>query len=231
MATVAETTLKPPYVAYKTFTNCLNKLRETTVPDRIDPSLFAGQSGSTIAAMIQAIKYFGFVDSDGKPQPRFRELVLAGDEERGPLLKQLLVEKYPFLTQGDFSLETATSKQVEQAFKDQGITGSTVTKGVSFFLAAADAAGMKTSPHIKAPKPPRGNSTNKPRRKPAPDTPPQPAAASASASPSNSAATLLLSKFPDFNPAWSEDLQQKWFASFETLQKLMAGSDKAGSGT
>lgn len=229
MATSSENTLKPPYVAYKTFTNSINKLRETTVPDRIDPSLFSGQSGSTIAAMIQTIKYLGLVDEAGKPQPQFREFVMAADEDRGPLLKKLLVEKYSFITQGGFNLETATSKQVEQAFRDQGINGSTITKSVSFFLSAAEAAGIKTSPHVKAPKPPRPTGATKVRRKVAPENSPPPPAMQEQQN-NHSPARLLLSKFPDFDPSWSEDLQKKWFASFETLQKLMAGGDKVGGG-
>jgi hypothetical protein len=181
--------------------------------------------------MIQAIKYFGLVDGAGKPQEVFRALVKAEDSQRAPILKNLLLEKYPFVTNGDFNLANATSGQFEKAFRDQGISGSTVTKSVSFFLAAAEAAGIVMSPHVKAPKPPRSNVAGKVRRKNpvgsasgAGNNATQPL----SSQPSGSTATLLLNKFPDFDPTWTDELKTKWFASFETLQKLMTDTAKIG---
>jgi hypothetical protein len=31
--------------------------------------------------------------------------------------------------------------------------------------------------------------------------------------------SLLLSKFPNFDPSWSDDLKLKWFAAFDELLK------------
>lgn len=215
--------IKPPYVSFTTFVNSINKLREIGIPNRIDASVFMGQSGSAIAALLGAIKYFGFVDEDGIPNEKFAQLVDTSDEKRGEILKPILLDRYQFITNGDFDLASATSQQVEKAFRDQGISGSTVTKSVSFFLAAAQLAGLTTSPHVKAPKPPRSNSgVSKPKRRHnttdngIPATPPVHHA---------SAAELLLGKFPNFDPTWPDDIKKQWFESFGTLQGMM-GSDK-----
>ncbi|MEY2168850.1 MULTISPECIES: DUF5343 domain-containing protein [unclassified Rhodanobacter] len=225
MAAQKEVTIKPPYVSFTTFTNAINKLREVGVPNRIDASVFRGQSGSGIAALIGAMKYLGFIDDAGTPSGTFKQLVDSKDEERGAILKPVLLDRYKFITNAGFGLENATSQQVEQAFRDQNISGSTVTKSVGFFLAAADLAGLKTSSHVKPPKPPRSSGGSRPKKRAmskgaAADTPSTPHAKGA-----KSTAELLLEKFPDFDPAWDVDLKKKWFDAFGTLQTKMLKED------
>ncbi|WP_148297903.1 MarR family transcriptional regulator [Synechocystis sp. PCC 7509] len=53
----------------------------------------------------------------------------------------------------------------------------------------------------------------------------QPTAANKSNS--STLAELLISKIPEFNPSWSEDLQLRWLAAFEQLIKL--GAEKSSS--
>lgn len=227
MATQKEATIKPPYVSFTTFTNAINKLREIGVPNRIDASVFRGQSGSGIAALIGTMKYLGFINEVGTPSDTFKQIVDSKDEDRGAILKPILLERYKFVTDAGFGLENATSQQVEQAFRDQNISGSTVTKSVGFFLAAAELAGLKTSSHVKPPKPPRGG--NGPRQKrrvvgkgaPVDVTPPPHATGQ------KSAAELLLGKFPDFDPAWDAELKKKWFDAFGTLQGKMLKEDQS----
>lgn len=224
MSAKPESIKSPPYVSFKTFINSINKLGEHGIPNRIDPSVLNGQSGSTIAALLGAFKYLGFMDDAGTPDSSLRSFADADADGRAEILKPLLVEKYPFVTQGDFDLAHATSQQVEKAFRDQGINGSTVTKSVGFFLAAAHMAGLSTSNYVKkakgpkvgfggAPKPrkKRGSLSRKPDEVQLPPAPP------AAQSPSQ----LLLAKFPNFDPEWSDALKASWFESFGTLQKMM----------
>ena len=42
-------------------------------------------------------------------------------------------------------------------FRELGITGSTLTKTIAFFIPAAKECGIEVSPHIKAPAAPKGN--------------------------------------------------------------------------
>ena len=46
----------PPYATFASFITFLNKLRETQVPSRIDPSVFGNASGSLSYSIIAALK-------------------------------------------------------------------------------------------------------------------------------------------------------------------------------
>jgi hypothetical protein len=37
--------------------------------------------------------------------------------------------------------------------------------------------------------------------------------------------SMLLSKFPDFDPSWNDDLKLKWFAAFDELLKKGVSRD------
>lgn len=214
--------LTPPYVPYRSFANSLNKLSERGLPGRIDSSVFSGQSGSTIAALLAAYKYLGLMHESGAPSEMLKSLVAVEEGDRGPLIKELLETRYTFLRHPDIDLNNATAQQIESAFREQGIGGSTITKAVSFFLAAVSAAGVAVSKHIKAPPPKRNGAPRTKRSKtrglpdvetPAAPLPPQ--------RPVQSAAELLLAKFPDFDPSWPEDIKAKWFESFSSLRGAM----------
>lgn len=215
--------LTPPYVPYRTFNNSLNKLQERGVPGRIDASVFTGQSGSGIAALLAAYKYLGLMTESGAPTDTLKQLVAATESDRAPLIKELLESRYEFLQQPNIDLSDATTQQIEQAFRDQGIGGSTITKAVSFFLTAATAAGLEVSKHIKTP-PPKRNGAPRAKR-----SAKSKSAAGADASPvvhahtshKQSAAQLLLAKFPDFDPSWPEEIKTKWFESFSSLRGAM----------
>lgn len=231
MAAQNEQVIKPPYVAYRTFVNSLNKLQEWGTPGRIDSSVFAGQSGSGIAALLAAYKYLGLMEDSGAPSAALKELVKHGESERGPLMRALIEGRYEFLKPPSIVLADATTQQIEAAFREQGIQGSTITKAVSFFLSAAQDAGIEVSKHIKTPQPKRNGSTGtKARRaKSSAGTPPPPPPADphahrhAKASP----VELLLAKFPDFDPAWPEDIKKNWFESFGALRgAMLKGEDQ-----
>lgn len=153
----------PPLVSIGSYTGFLNQLREHgSVPTRIDKTLMGKSSGSQISAMMAALKYLGHIDEAGKPSDEFKNLVLASDEARKPLLAALLKERYAFLfNDANFDLEQATSGEMAEKFRALEITGSTVTKTIAFFLAMAKEAGIKVSAHIKPPPAPKGNGSGK----------------------------------------------------------------------
>lgn len=148
----------PAYVSFAAFTNFLNKLRDTGVPSRIDRSLMGSASGSLISSVLAALRSFELIDEAQRPTDAMRTLVMASDEGRKEVFKELFEKGYSFLTgDPDFHLETATTAQLTQKFRDQGMSGSTVTKSIAFFLALAKAADVKVSPHMKAPPAPKSN--------------------------------------------------------------------------
>lgn len=74
------------------------------------------------------------------------------------------VRIWPSVSSVPNTAQRATTGQVEQAFKAQGVTGSTVNKAVLFFLNAARESGVEVSPFVTAPPVAR----SAPRRTPAP---------------------------------------------------------------
>lgn len=153
MATTQEKTLTPAIISYGALINFLDKLREHgDVPTRIDRTLMPSASGSQVFALLGALKFLQLIDDSGRPNEAFRRLVLASDEERKPMISELMRERYDFLfNDPHFHLDKATSGLMAEKFRDLDISGSTVTKAVSFFLAAAKEGGIKVSPHVKPP--------------------------------------------------------------------------------
>lgn len=157
----------PPFTSYSSYINFLNQLREHgTVPTRIDKTLMSKSSGSQISATMAALKYLGQIDEAGKPSEQFKKLVLGTEDDRKPLLAALLKERYQFLFDDvGFNIEQATSGEMAEKFRALEINGSTVTRTIAFFLAAAKEAGIKVSPHIKPPPAPKGAAKKSPKAK------------------------------------------------------------------
>jgi hypothetical protein len=63
--------IKPPYATFGSFIGFLNKLRDTTIPNRIDPSVFGNASGSISYSVIAALKSLGLIDEAGTPSSTF----------------------------------------------------------------------------------------------------------------------------------------------------------------
>jgi len=142
----------PAYISYSAFISFINGLRETHIPMQIDRSVMPKASGSQISAMIVSLKFLHLIDENNKPLPLMKQLVEAADEARGPVIEKAIDGAYGFLlSDGEFDLEKATGQLVAEKFRAQGISGSTMSKAIAFFLAAAKDAGIKVSPHIKPP--------------------------------------------------------------------------------
>jgi Family of unknown function (DUF5343) len=152
---MADTTkqLSPPYATFGQFISFLNKLRETGIPSRIDPTVFGNASGAAYS-IISALKFLKLVDESGAPSKQFTDLVKATDDSRGALLKPLIQKGYPSLFTADVDLTTMTAGQFDEHFRlEYGISGSTVDKVALFFTAACRAADIPLSAHIQSRKP------------------------------------------------------------------------------
>lgn len=164
MAEKTEKSILPPYIAYKSFASFIKGLRETGTPQQIDRSIFPTMSGSGQSAMITGLRFLNLVDDKGIPTKLLKQLVEASGENYTTMLRDALVESYGFLTKGDINLEQASGKQVEDKFREKGVSGSTVTKCIAFFLAMAREAGIKVSSHVRPPKPIRANGVKRSKR-------------------------------------------------------------------
>lgn len=143
--------MAPPYATFPSFVNFINKLRETTVTSRIDPSVFGKASGSIVYSTLAALKSLKLIEADGTPSQTFHSLVQATDEARKPIWEKIVKAGYPTLFGGSLDLTKATAGQFDEHIRDNyDASGSTVDKVAAFFIAAAQAGGIDLSHHLKA---------------------------------------------------------------------------------
>lgn len=138
----------PPYIAYRTFRNFVDSLR-VAMPGRIDRSVMHTMSGGAQGQMMHALRTMDLVSQQGLPTETFKRLVIAEGVERQKALSTALHSGYPFLFSPSIDLATATGKQLLEQFADVPLSGDTVKRSVSFFLAAAKDAGIALSPYFK----------------------------------------------------------------------------------
>ncbi|MDA0676816.1 MAG: hypothetical protein O2788_02285 [Chloroflexi bacterium] len=246
-------TALPPYVPYRTFQTFLEYMQDG-IPARIDRSVWGSRfSGSSGTQLVTALKSLQLVDANGHPEPVLEQLVFAEGERRRALLRGLLEDYYKPVFRLD--LARATRNQFHEAFRSFGAREGVLTKCEAFFIQAALAAGIQLSQYILAGRHQgrrrsggakggaRGGARNSvaaasPALQPtaaqmvspeAAPAMPAVAAVAADASPQLVAklnvAELILSKYPDFDPSWTPEVQAKWL---EGMTKLYEGLAAAG---
>lgn len=151
------------YVPWGTFRNSIDRLSEG-LPHQVDPSVFPTYAGGTRTQLIAALKFLSLIDEDnGTPTDMLRELVQKNELERKPILKRVLREAYSDLI--SLNLEKATLDQVSDVMEQSyGVSGTTRTKAVRFFLHGAKEVGIKLSPYLEKAKPSAGSRTRTKRK-------------------------------------------------------------------
>lgn len=217
--------LTPPYISIKTFLNFLERLTKVGLPNKIDRSIntMSSFSGLAQAQLITTFKYFHLITGqDGTPAEKLHELVSAKDDKQKQILREIVKSSYPFIFKDGFDLKGATSRQLQDRFESAGAGGGTTRKSVAFFMSIAKYTGIELSPHIKNFKV-TGNRTASPKK-------PKKVIANKdhefkkdidSKEESDDWKRLLLSKYPNFDPEWSDDVKSKWFEGMKDLKELM----------
>ena len=142
--------VSPPYATFSTFLSFLNKLDETGIPSRIDPTVFGNASGSAYS-IIAALKFLKLIEESGAPTPNMLALVKAPEDTKPAVLKEVIQKGYPSLFKADANLGTMTAGQFDEHMRSEyGVQGSTVDKIAAFFIAACKMAGLPLSPHLIA---------------------------------------------------------------------------------
>lgn len=216
----AEVKSLPPYVPYKTFKNFTEGLR-VAMPARIDRSIMGSLSGAIQSQLMNALKYLKLIGPTDTPTDRLTLLVNSEGAEQQKVFRDILHVGYPFIFHDGFELARATPRLLDEQFDKVGATGDTVRKCIAFFIAASKDAGISLSPHIKSKRPRqlsqrirKSNGETISRQTNENDD--------VSSRPESLGwAQLLLAKFPSFDPAWSPDVQAKWFDSFGKLMKTV----------
>jgi Family of unknown function (DUF5343) len=154
----------PPYTSYRTFKTFIEDLQEHGVPSRIDRSVLTRFSGVVGTQVMHALRFLGLIEDHGRPTQRLKELVSAHGSGNWPqTLLELLQREYAPMFAID--LETATPSHFNEAFRRAfPAADAVVQKCVTFFLYAANDAGVKVSGRVLKGRKPRSQA---PRRKPA----------------------------------------------------------------
>jgi len=216
----------PPYVSYRTFYNFVEGMQQQ-MPARIDRSYWGNTlSGSTGTQLMAALRYLGLVDASHRPTAQLKSLASAKGEQRAALLKEITTGAFGFILQGSLDPQNATYAQLEEVFHDRFQCASEVTrKCIKFFITLSSDAGITLSPFItrraKSVHAHSASGTKNIKKRagmvmiqnlPVPN--------GRNEIPGRTSWNeMLLTKFPAFDPAWSDEVKLKWFVAFDELLK------------
>jgi hypothetical protein len=135
-----------PYVPFKTFLTAIEGF-EAGLPRQLDRSIWPSYSGAIQGQLLGALRYLGLIDENHTPTAELRELVGRRDQRKA-ILRKLIERRYSNLVSLDLS--RISPRQFEEAVRQYGASGATLKKAVSFFLQAAQYAGVPMSVLLRA---------------------------------------------------------------------------------
>lgn len=216
-----------PYISYATFKNFLERLRGQVTPERIDKSLMSTFSGAVQNQLISTLRFFDLIDANDIPRPNMLKATSLEGKELAFFWHELLTSSYPFIFNNGMDLKRATQNSLFECFTKLGFRSDTARKSMTFFIAAAESAGVELSPFLKKPRGPKVGVRR--TRKPS-IVEKQISSTQIDSHGGQQQATHVdpwLSKFPNFDPSWPDELKAKWFEGFKNLMDLK-GSAKEG---
>lgn len=218
----------PPYVAYKTLANFLDRFKQG-VPGRIDRGLMGSMSGAAQSQVTTALRYLGMISEKGIPLTLLHRYVSGQEDDRRAALGEALMNSYPFLFGNEFELEKATSQQLREAFEaSTSATGETIGRCINFFKDAAVDAGVVLSPYITQKKA-RATGPRKrtlPRREDKRAEAPTPGVAAKAghmdAAPANASLLLagLFQRLPKPGSVWPREDRERWVQTLNNVLLL-----------
>lgn len=219
-----------PYVGYPSYTNMIGGFKSIILPDRIDRSVLRGFSGIVGTQLLSALRFFAQINGAGQPTEHLKRLVDAhGTEGWAAEVEGQLRRAYAPLF--EINLASASPSQFSEKFKaSYPAEGDTLRKAMTFFLNATRDAKINVSPLIMKGKKPRSGPTQRKPKTPKPASAAKsdmgqggtgkPADNNNSGDGADSFAKELLSKFPPFDPTWSDEIKAKWFAGFDQFMAM-----------
>ena len=168
MSVTQEKQQTPAYSSFVTTTNTIDLLKADGVPPKFDRSILGSMSGSSQSQIMVTFRYLNFIDENDRTTEVLKDLVYADREQRKEIWRKILTNSYPYILnpEDDFNLEVCAPSTFKEKFEDQGINGSTLNKAIRFFLAAAEFAEIKISPHVKKNYKSRRSTPSKSSKKP-----------------------------------------------------------------
>ena len=212
----------PPYIAYKTFRNFLDRFKQG-VPGRIDRSVMSNMSGGAQSQLTVALKFLGLVNEQHHPQEIMGKLVRADGADRQKIWREILEASYPYVFGGEFNFQTATAKLLREQFEKTAATGATLNRCIAFFVAATKDAGIGQSPFLKEARKPRGSAAPKVKKNTDNPPPPPPGHQQNDVQPIEAQKSLLLwglfTRLPKPGSVWPKAERDRWT---ETLNNVLA---------
>ena len=187
-------------------------------------------SGTNQIWTLSCLKYLQLTSEGNRPTDKFKQLVSVDGENRKELIKDIIINAYPFIFSADgFDIKTATEKLLNEQFDSTGVAGDTKKKSVRFFMNAVKHVGIEISPYLdkmklrsstptknKKAKRTAGTNGNNEKKEKVSQYPPKKEKDTSSNSNFNQS---LLDKIPPFNPEWSEESLQKWMDTVKALRE------------
>lgn len=209
----------PPYISFQTFLTFLKELKTNGLPPQIDKSVMSKMSFGQQNQMKMALRSLSLMEGD-KPTDRLRSLVSAF--ETPEFEKQMLVlmhETYPYVFALD--LMEATPTMFADAFKVTGAKEDVSRKCRTFFLHAAKRVGVPLGQRLQTGTVPRSSPSGIKRKpkKPKGGEHQLVEEQQENKTPAGGILGQLLTKFPEFDPTWPDDIKAKWFDGFGQFMK------------
>jgi hypothetical protein len=181
--------------------------------------------------IISSLRFFGLIDPAGTPQPILNKLVDA--EDRSSLYGELCKSYYADLF-ATVHVDRATQGQLDEWFRAQGISGSTITKSVAFFLDLAKKGGIPTSSHFKKSKAGGVTTRRRPLKPTAKTSAPEDNMLSEE-DPQDTAPALrekiimgLVEKLPDPSEPFPAAARERWKKAADTIFDMVYGEVEEG---
>jgi hypothetical protein len=138
-------TKTPAYLPFKTFLSALDRLAQG-MPHEVNKGCFPTYSGVMQGQIIGALKFFELIDEGGVPKESVLERLVheKAVERRRANLLPLLKSKYSDIIKLD--PKRLTPSKLDAVFDNYAISGDTKRRAKTFFIHAAQFAGLELSP-------------------------------------------------------------------------------------
>lgn len=140
----ADSARTAPYLPFATFLSGIERLAPEA-PEVIDKTIFSSFSGTAQSQIVGALRFLGLIDAQNRTQAVL-ETIVSDPNSRKDLLAVSLREAYADVFA--IGLQKASPKQLDEAMENYNVYGATHRKAVSFFVKAAQYAGVPLSAFI-----------------------------------------------------------------------------------
>lgn len=148
--------MQPPPIAFPTFLARIVRMADEGVPEKVDKGYLDGMAVGTQFQYRQTFRSLGLTTGDDRPTPLLHELARTDRDSRPGLFGKIMSDRYPDLV--GLPLDASNDDFFAVLRDHYGVTSSVQLKKMrTFFVAAADYAGLPISPNIKPSKPGPGS--------------------------------------------------------------------------